>query len=233
MKAGNLLKLAAPVYVNNHAEHLRNDMVETLNVLLSAAETFNHDLAVVQADRNLSPDGKNAARVRVAAAALATLTAIESTTIKKLADHASALESSLRGKHTYAPPKDAAERVSHDLRLQEIRNQLRQLTQAERVNLYRSTTDAMILAAIDTAPPTLSAARPDGSRQMEPFIDPAEQDAAKMARAEAADPETAAKLREVSSLQQAYRHAVNGLRAEVLEEVPGAASTAVPTLHVA
>src|SRR4051812_1419488 len=105
MKAGTILKLAAPSYVSNHAEHLRNDITDNLNVLLTTADTFNTDLATAQADRTLSAEGRLAAAARVAAAALATLTAVETTTIKKLTDHAASLENGMLNKIMHAAPK--------------------------------------------------------------------------------------------------------------------------------
>jgi hypothetical protein len=228
MKAGNVLKLAAPSYVSNHPEHLRNDIIDNLNVLLTSAETFNTDLAAAQANTTLSAEGRTAAAARVAAAALATLTAIENTTIKKLTDHATSLEVSLLNKATYIPPKDPAERIAHELHLQEIRSQLRLLPLAERTNVYRTSTDPLVLAAIDTAPMTLSAPRADGSRRLEHFIDPDERTAAKLARAEAADPAAATMLRDTRSLAEVYRLAVNGVRREIFDEVPDAA----PAAHI-
>jgi hypothetical protein len=51
---------------------------------------------------------------RVAAAVLTTVTAIETTTIKKLDDHAASIESKLFSKAaTFPPPKDAGERNAY------------------------------------------------------------------------------------------------------------------------
>jgi len=226
MRAGTILKLAAPGYVESHAEHLRNDLINNLNVVLAAAHDFNEGLAKVKADEELSPQGRNAAGVRVAAAAFATLNAVETTTIKRLADHATSIEIGLVNKVTSRPPTDPAERISHELHLQEVRGQLRQLTMAERTNVYRTATDPLVLAAIDTAPMTLSETRPDGSRRLEPFIEPADRTAAILARAELADPASAAKLREVQSLREVYTLAVNCVRKEILDDVPDAAAVA-------
>jgi hypothetical protein len=230
MKAGKILKIAAPGYVDSHAEHLRNDLIDNLNILLSTAETFNADLAATEENRELSPQGRTAAGVRVAASALATLNAIETTTIKNLTDRATLVEKSMLGQVMFTPPKDPAERIAHEMALQEIRSQLRELSAAERLSTYFTSTDPLTLAAIDTAPMTLSAKRPDGSRRLEHFVDPEQRTAAMFARAEAANPTAANTLREVRSLREVYTHAVNGLRAEILSEVPGA--TPKPELTV-
>jgi len=226
MRAGTILKLAAPGYVESQAEHLRSDLIDNLNVVLAAAHDFNEGLEKVKADEDLSPQGRSAAGVRVAAAAFATLNAMESTTIKRLADHAASIENAIVSKVTHRPT-DPSERISHELHLQELRSQLRQLPMEQRTNVYRTATDPLVLAAIDTAPMTLSETRPDGSRRLEPFIEPADRTAAILARAELVDPTSAGKLCEVQSLRQVYTLAVNCVRKEILDDVPDAAAVSL------
>lgn len=228
MKAGRILKLAGQNYINGLSEHHRESATKQLNVVLAAADTFNTDLAVVSGDAKLTPEGQAEASRRVAAAALATLDAVETTTIKTLTERAASLEKSLLGKVTYHPPEKTAEHLAHEMRLQEIRDQLRQLPLPERTNVYRASTDPLVLAAIETAPNTLSAPRADGSRKMEPFVDIEAMTAAKLERAEKADPATATTLRDVKSLAEMYRHAVSSVRAEILDEVPGVALLVAP-----
>ena len=136
-------------------------------------------------------------------------------------------------KVTPPAPEDPAERIAHELALREIRDAMRGLSASERLAAYLSTNDAMVRAAVETAPATLSAPRPDGSRRLEPFIDPAERDAAMMARAEQANPVAATTLREIRSLREVYSLAVAGVRAEILAEVPEATPQAVPAVHTA
>ncbi len=219
MKAGNVLRLAGQNYINNLPAHLRDSATAQLNVLVQTADTFNANLAAAQANRDLSPEGRAAACGRVAASALATLAAVEGTTIKTLAERAASLEQALLAKTSYKAPTDPVDALRHELRLQEIRDQLRALPQAERANVYRTTTDPIIIAAIDTATPTLSAPRPDGSRRLEAFIDPAERTAAALARAEAADPIASRTLSEVRALRQVYAQAVASVRSEITKEV--------------
>lgn len=47
---------------------------------------------------------------------------------------------------------------------------------------YRTTTDPTTFAAIETAPMTLSAIRPDGSQKLEPFVDADQMTAARLGR---------------------------------------------------
>ena len=160
MKVGRILKLAGLNYINSTPPHLRDDLTKQLNVVVSAAETFNAELAVVAADVKLTEEGRGEASRKVAAAALATLQAIENTTLQTLANRTVSLEQTLLTKAISPAPKDPAERLAYELRLQEIRDQLRQLPASERLNAYRTTTDPMMLAAIESAPVTLSETRP-------------------------------------------------------------------------
>jgi hypothetical protein len=222
-KAGTILKYSAPGFIASHAAHLQEGIIKTLNDVRAAADAFNTELSANRADKLLSPDGRVAGGKKVASAALAKLQAIETTVIKPLADRAATLEKSLLAKVTYTPPTDPAERLSHELRLQEIRSQLRDLPALERLHVYRSTDDPLTLAAIETAPPMLSTKGQAGSlRHLEPFIDPEHLDNARRERAERTDPVTANALSEVQSLRQAYTLAVNSVKKEILDEQPGA-----------
>jgi hypothetical protein len=148
-----------------------------------------------------------------------------------LTDRASSIEQALLGKATFTPPKDPAERIAHELQMQEIRSQLRELSASERLNVYLTTSDPLTIAAIETAPMAVSEKRPDGSRRLEPFIDPEQRTAAALARAERADPATVTTLREVQSLREVYALAVNGVRTEILSEVPGVTPEPELTIH--
>jgi hypothetical protein len=230
-KAGQTLKLAAPGYVKNHPEHLRKGLTETLSNIFAAAEAFNAEFDATVADKNLSSHGRAAGLTKVAASALAKLNTVETTTIKNLTDRATSIEQALLGKAAYVPPKDPTERIAHEMRMRELRDQLRELPPSERLSVYLSTSDPLILAAIETAPMTLSEKRPNGTRRLEPFIDPEQRTAAVLARAEREDPETVKTLREVQSLRQVYSIAVNSVRREILHEVPGAAGTPALTIR--
>ena len=212
-KPGSLLSLAGQNYIDGLPERHRQSAIDVLNTLHATASHFNDELAASSADPQLTYEGKAERSYEVARFALEQLTAIETTTIKKLTERATALETALRAKVVAVAPKDAAT----ESQLREIRDQLRQLPAAERLAIYRSTQDPLTIAAIETAPLTLSSPRQDGSRRLEAFVDPTELAAVQFARAEAADPAAAQTLREVQSLSEVYRLAVNGLRKEILD----------------
>lgn len=218
MKVGTILALAGQNYINNVPERLRPVGTETLNKIHAAVEAFNDERAAVIADDTLSAEGRAAGVAKVAESAFTKLATVEAS-ITALTEREAALTRTLLGKVTYQPPKDAAERMSQELLFREIRDQLRQLPMSERASIYRASNDSLVLAAIDSAPMTLSAPRTDGSRKLEPFIDPEERTAAALSRAETADPTTATTLREVRTLREMYGHAVNGVRREIEAEL--------------
>lgn len=230
MKAGNILKLAGPSYVEQLPAHLRDGVIETLNKVHAAADSFNSEMAATAANGNLSETGRAEGTKALAVTALGRLSAVEAM-VQTLTDRATSIEKSLLSKATYTPPTDPAERISHELHLQEIRNQLRELPASERLVMYQTTSDPLVLAAIESAPMTLSAPRPDGRRRLEHFIDPEQRAASVLARAERADPAMTNTLREVQSVRDVYRMAVAGVRKEILDEVPDAREPAITAVR--
>jgi hypothetical protein len=215
-RAGTILKLTAPSYVENLPERLREDAIKTLNRVFAAAASFNAELDAADLDTTLAPQGRAVRSGKASASALAQLDAVmgEATTLH---DRATALDTTLRAKAAYVAPTGAAERIAYESQLREIRDSLRGLSADERLHVYRSSTDPLVIAAVETAPHVLNANR----NRLEPFIDPAEVATAVMARAEAADPASATTLREVRSLAEVYRLAVGSVRREIGDAVPG------------
>jgi hypothetical protein len=216
--AGTILKAAGPSYIANLPEHVRDGAIETLNRVHAAADTFNTDLADAAANKTLSIEGVAKRRSEIGAAGIAALAEVETSTIKPLHARAVAIENAMIAKVLPVPPRDAAERVSYEMRVREVRDQLRGLSQAERANVYRSTLDPIMIAAFHNAPPTVGQ-RKDGGARLEDFISEDDRREADMERAQRADPSSAQTLREVRSLAEIYTHAVNTTRREMLDEI--------------
>jgi hypothetical protein len=218
-RPGTILGLAAPEWVRNQPEHQRPTTITTLNRVGAVVEDFNAAFDSFVADRLLTPEGKAANIAKAAVAAIAALDVIGAATTK-VSDRATGIEKALLGKHAATLPKDVPFEA-----LREIRDQLRDLTPAERLNLYRSPrTDPLVLLAIETGPPGLGSTRGDGSRRFEPFVDPEDLATARMNRAEALDPNAATTMKELRSLAEVYRLATNGVRKEIMD----VAGVAVP-----
>ena len=220
-KPGTVLRIARPSYLAALAEPHRAGAADEFDKMLAIADEFTRDYTAATADANLSPTGRANAVRKVAAAAHAKLNAIEATTLKHLDDRGASLERAALAKVSLAPPKDPADRLTYELTMREIRDQLRGLSASERAQVYLTTADPMTLAAMDSAPMTLTPARPDGRRRLEPFVDPETRAAGLVARAAQADPENARLLGEVRALREAYSLALGSVRREILDEVPG------------
>lgn len=218
-QAGRVLRLAAPSFVDNLPEHHRLTAIPLINNALNIADGWNTTVAAIFMDRTLTPEGQAVHAAKATTAALAALDNIDLET-KKVTDRLTGLEKALRAKVAAALPKG----VDPEL-LREVRDDLRQLSRAERLNLYRSTTtDPLVLAAIESAPPTLGDRRSDGSRRVEPFVDPEGFATAQMERAEALDPATATTMHELRQLAEVYRLSVNSVRREIAETSAAASS---------
>jgi hypothetical protein len=204
---GNVLRLAAPLYVESLAEAHRQSAIAVINGALTVAGSFAEELRAASEDRNLTPEGRALRTEKAKASALAALASVEEAAkTKKLTERADAIEKALLAKAVPAVPKDLPQET-----LRDIRDQLRGLSADERLNVYRTTTDPLVLAAIETASPTLN----DQRRRFEPFVDPAEIATAQRTRAEAADPAAATTLRELRDLADVYQRAVNTVRHDI------------------
>lgn len=205
---GNVLRLAAPLYVESLAEGHRQSAIAVINGALAVATSFVEELRATAGDVTLTPQGRVLRTEKAKASALAALASVEETAKpKQLTERADAIEKALLAKAVPVVPKDTAT----EMQLREIRDQLRGLSADERLNVYRTTSDQLVLAAIEAASPTLD----DKRRRFEPFIDPAEVATAQMARASSADPVAATTLRELRDLADVYQRAVNTVRHDI------------------
>lgn len=205
---GRVLRHAAPLYVASLAEAHRPSAITVINGVLTVAESFGDEQRAASEDVTLTPQGRALRRQKAKASALAALAVVEETAkTKQLTERANAIEKALLAKAEPAVPKDAVA----EAQLREIRDQLRGLSADERLNVYRTTSDPLVLAAIETASPTLD----DKRRRFEPFVDPTEIATAQRARAEAADPAAATTLRELRDLADVHRRAINIVRHDI------------------
>lgn len=210
-KAGTVLGLAAQGLVENQPEHHRQSAIGAVNKMFTIADDFNVAVAAAFEDRRLTPEGQALNAAKATAAALAALDGFN-VDIQKLTERAAKVERALRAKVASAIPKDVPPET-----LRDVGGELKQLSSAERMSTYRTTNDPVVLAAIETAPPSLGDKRADGSRRLEPFVDPGELAAAQMERAEALDPAGATTMHELRGLAEVYRLAANSVRREIMD----------------
>lgn len=205
---GRVLRHAAPLYVASLAEAHRPSAITIINGATTVADNYVEELRATSEDATLTPQGRALRRQKAKASALAALAAVEEAAkTKQLTERADAIDKALLAKAVPAVPKDAAT----EMQLRDIQSQLRGLSADERLSLYRTTTDPLVLAAIETAAPTLN----DQRKRFEPFVDPAEVAIAQRQRAEAIDPAAATTLRELRDLADVHRRAVNLVRHDI------------------
>jgi hypothetical protein len=197
--------------VENQPEHHRQTVTVGLNKMFDVAIGFNDGVAAAFEDRRLTPEGQAVNAAKATAAAFAALDAFD-VDIQKFTDRAMNVEKALRAKVASAVRKDVPTET-----LRYVWDELRQLPPAERLNIYRTTSDPIVLAAIETAPPSLGDKRADGTRRLESFVDPTELAAAQMERAEAMDPAGATTMHELRGLAEVYRLAANSVRREIMD----------------
>jgi hypothetical protein len=209
---GNVLRLAAPLYVESLAEAHRQSGIAVINGALTVAARFGDELRAASEDATLTPHGRVLRTDRAKASAIAALASIaETAKTKELNGRADAIQKALLAKAVPVVPKDLPPETLGD-----IRDQLRGLSADERLSVYRTTSDPLVLAAIEQAPATLD----DKRRRFEPFVDPAEIETAQRARAEAADPVAATTLRELRDLADVYQRAINLVRHDIETAAP-------------
>jgi hypothetical protein len=115
----------------------------------------------------------------------------------------------------FGRPSDPAERVAYELKLGEIRAELRPLDPIKRAAVYQAAEDPLVLDAIEGAPPSLVQSDAGILPVMRPFVEPGRVAARRLERVRALDPSGAAELDELRSLADLYRMLGNGLRSEI------------------
>jgi hypothetical protein len=95
-------------------------------------------------------------------------------------------------------PTDPAERVAYEMRLVEIRAELRKLDSISRAVVLGTTTDPLTIDACESAPMTVE------GKRLVPFVDPKRVEDARRARARAADPAKAEVIEGLEYLIASY-----------------------------
>jgi hypothetical protein len=200
------------------------DADKKLSALLDAQMACNDALDATKINPDLSPDGR-----RKAGLAVGTSLLTKANTWKAvpgaIADRLKSLWSTALGIAALKPPTDPAERLAFELRQREIRDELRPLDPLQRLLIYFSTNDPEVLAAIETAPPTLTSDPRDPREvpKLAPFIDPERVRTAMLERVRASDPELAAEMQALAVLHDVYQSAVDTVISEILREFPALA----------
>ena len=105
---------------------------------------------------------------------LAALVEFEKATVEGVRAHAGSVEVEIGKEVEIRRPSDPADRLAYEMRMQEIRSDLRRLTAEERFIVYSQAADPLVIDAIESAPPTISRVGKNGPKgvRLQPFIDP-------------------------------------------------------------
>jgi hypothetical protein len=119
-----------------------------------------------------------------------------------------------------------AERLAYEIRLAEIRAELKSLPPEARFDQAIRTNDPMVLDAILSAPPTLTTAQARPGEKafptLTPFIAAKQREEALLMRARVLDAAGAAEVDDLGALLDTYERAVGFVRATLLEGTPKA-----------
>jgi hypothetical protein len=222
----DLLKLSLPLQLDQLRRVLVTQaaMLPAIEQALSGGplrllEAFDAAVDAAERDETVSRRGRELAALKAGRELLAGLERWER-------DHATPIQTRAEAaKQTLlAPvvPRDTTERLLLELQRQEVRRAVQELRldHEQRDLLYRGTTDPVVADALETGPPVLVRERPDQTPRVEPFVSPAYVEAQRLARAEAANPQRAAEVRELEAVERLYRSTVATARTAVLEAAP-------------
>lgn len=220
-RVGELLKLGRNVYPRSVPERLRAGYDERAAALLEIATDLNRVMDAAESDTHLTGDGRNAAGEKAATVALSAIEKWDAPVVTLFERVKTGTEAMLRKAGSgYGRPSDPAERVAYELKLGEIRAELRPLDPIKRAAVYQATEDPLVLAAIEGAPPSLVQSDAGTWPAMRPFVEPDRVAARRLERGRALDPSGAAELDELGGIAELYRMLGNGLREEILAAFP-------------
>lgn len=193
----------------------------TLRVINKISADVEGDNEKFSRDPRLSTQGAFEKLQESGRAALADLDKLEARTMKGLSDNIAQTSEQLLARIAIPRPTDVGERIAMELRMQEIRSELRQITPGERLYVYLTTNDPVVIEAIRTAPPVASKATPEAMTMLHPFVDPEKLAEAAMERANLSDPEKASHLGGLKWLHETYWFAFRTARKTILGLAPG------------
>lgn len=181
---------------------LKQGLNEILGLLNEVYQNFMHQAAVTKSDPDLSVTGKKNALAKLGREANAAIAKVLNTRLPDLANHAKQLEGQLQPK-----PLDKEERIVQMLRLQEIRQLARAITDPlQRETLYRQVVaagNADWAEALETAPDIPPLVRPDIIEEFRGI---------RLARQH---PEVYSKWSDLIQMQQSVADAAKGVIAEL------------------
>lgn len=217
MATSDRMRLTRQKRVSTVREEFRASMEAALDeMVVRVPNAFDSEWEAIQRNQELSVEGRSAAQRRSAGTALDRLAAFQEKTEGVLRSRIATMAGKLASVD-FQRPTDAGERIAYEIRLGEIRDEVRSRTALERSSIYLRATDPLVLDAMESAPPVLE----NDGRTFLPFVDPERVRARRDQRARAANPELAKEMSDLEDLANAYAALIDSVRRSIEEKVEG------------
>ncbi|HXA95525.1 MAG TPA: hypothetical protein VN323_08190 [Candidatus Dormibacteraeota bacterium] len=217
------LKIALPLYVQQLEKHAPA-YAANAKVRLTALEGIHANcksgLDQNKVNPDLSPEGRFKAALAMARPTVQQVADWRAANPDKVSQQIRTMWERVLGIAATKPPTDVGERLAHELRAREIRDQVRALDPLQRLSIYFASTDPEVIAAFEDGPPTLDHGNRGDPPKLAAFIDADQVRAAMVERARAADPEAAAQMQALAVVRDIYQAAADTVMHEILAEFP-------------
>jgi hypothetical protein len=227
--AADLLKLEIGIHLQDLQR--RRNGVASLNLdeasavelnlthLLSIAESYDRDVAGIRGDPDLTDHGKRKAIEKVGRSTLQKISDFEQSNVTKPRERAATLGAQFLGKAEIKRPTDMGQFMVYLAQMQSLWARFSEADPLEVDLIALTSTDPLVLDALQTAPPVLR--RPDKHSPLTlmPIVNPERIAAATLERARVKDPEGAAQLEKIERTTNCYAGSIGGVKAAIIEQV--------------
>jgi hypothetical protein len=209
------------------APGLAPNVAENLAKIAGIVAEFNGKRERIRADRDLSPEGKSKALTALGVQARETLGSWahgsgqghDKGKLGGLAQHIADLQAKLM-RSDEGPRGDATDRLLHELRLREVRDQLRAVERSMRTVLVIESDDPLVIEAARTAPASVEIVPGESGAstvRLVPFVDQQALTSKLLARAAATSPEVAQEIEQLETMRYDLESAFVMARADIEE----------------
>lgn len=200
--------------LNFRLQHWKPTVLDPLDIFGDIVEQANKDRAAIDNDRNLTNEGKAAARAAKRDAALKAISDVQTPRLAGLDADVAAHRAQLIPTNTLKPSERQVDSILFHLR---------SLTPVERAALYNSATpdEQLVIEEASRSVGRIPTKRADGSVAWLPLIEPEMVNNNVVARATATNPQGAQKLQELEEIRAMHVSTASLAAAEVKEVLEG------------
>lgn len=195
---------------------------EDLNKLLAIGKKYLRDVDVAFADEDRSDSGRAKQKTKIDLDTLAKFGEFDKQKLGVIRTRIGHAEREMFEHMEPSRPTNPGDRLAYELRLGELRAELRALQPEERLLLFASSTDSLVIDALESAPPTVVRYQKGGLAQVVPFLDPEARTQVVLERARNQNPDQAAELQAFHELAAIYETAIGSVRRAIEAQIPTA-----------